>query len=56
MATMHNVGIHYVDLGHVALPTALYLQRFFEVSIEVRHVLAATLLPTSPWPARTWFL
>ena len=48
MATMHNVGIHCVDLGHVALPTTLYLQRFLVVLIEVRHVLAVTLLSTSP--------
>ena len=35
IATMHDVGIRSVDLGHVARPTALHLHRFLVLSIEV---------------------
>ena len=35
VATMHDVGIRCVDLGHVALPAALYLHRFLVLLIEV---------------------
>ena len=34
--SMHDVGISCVHLGHVALPTALYLQRILVLSIEAR--------------------
>ena len=36
IATMHDVGIRCVDLRHVALPTALYLQCGPVLSTEVR--------------------
>ena len=43
-ATMHDVGIRCVDLGHVVLPTALYLQRYLVSLIRSRYMRAATPL------------
>ena len=41
---MRDVGICCVDLGHVVLPTALYLQRYLVHLIRSRYVRAATPL------------
>ena len=40
---MHDLGISCVDLGHVALPTALYLERFLLLLIEVRACCDSTV-------------